>query len=95
MTTPNSNRVPLRQWRKWSEPARYVFNEVYCFVAYNQELTVHPKQKAIPDEQWVTIAWNAAWIAADAVDDTVPKKGATFVDIESKTGREVVRRVVQ
>lgn len=32
----------------------------------------HPKAPKLPVNQWKTVAWNAAWIAADACDDTIP-----------------------
>lgn len=66
-TTKNSNLVPKAQWRKWSEPARAVFNEVYAVMAENQSLFLHPKAKKNTLECWNTTAWNAAWVAADAV----------------------------
>lgn len=68
----NENRVPKKQWDKWTENARGIFNKAYDFLYYNQPLTTHPKTKKIPSNQWKTIAWNAAWIAADACDDTIP-----------------------
>lgn len=68
----NENRVPKKQWNEWSEKGRGIFNKTYDFLYYNQALTTHPKTEKIPDSQWKTIAWNAAWIAADACDDTIP-----------------------
>lgn len=94
MPTPNSYRVQKRQWTKWSEAARTVFNDVYCVMAYNQGLFLHPSAKKASDEQWITTAWNAAWTAADAVMDCVPAKGALVLDIDKK-GREVRRHTVQ
>lgn len=71
-TKTNKNRVPAKQWRKWSGMARWVFNDTYNFI-YNHEREMnHPKQPKHLLLHWKTLAWNAAWIAADAVDDTVP-----------------------
>lgn len=63
---PNSYQVPKSQWKKWDEQARYVFNEVYCSMAYNQKFFLHPKATSASDKHWITTAWNAAWTAADA-----------------------------
>jgi hypothetical protein len=78
MPTPNSNLVSRKQWKKWSEPSRYVFNEMYETMIQSQKLfNSHPKAKKMEDEHWVTVAWNAAWTAADAADAAVaPQKAA-------------------
>lgn len=68
----NLNRVPKKQWRKWSKVAKTAFNRTYTFMFYNQKVVTHPKMENINPRQWKTIAWNAAWIAADAVDNTIP-----------------------
>lgn len=68
----NRNRVPKKQWTKWSEQARRVFNRVYMFCVENEWAMRHPKSPKPKTEFWETTAWNAAWIAADAVDDTLP-----------------------
>ena len=73
----NTFRVPVKQWRRWSATARAVFNRTYDFVHDNQGLMTHPKMSAIKPAHWKTVAWNAAWIAADAVDDTVPAEVVT------------------
>jgi hypothetical protein len=70
--TKNINRVPKKSWMQWSELARKVFNRVYNFVMDNEDLMKHPKQPVMKPRHWKTIAWNSAWIAADAVDDKVP-----------------------
>lgn len=63
----NTHKVPLKQWRKWTPAARKVFNETFETMSDNQGLFQHPKTAAVPQAQWTTTAWNAAWIAADAV----------------------------
>jgi hypothetical protein len=68
----NKNRVPKKQWRRWSPLARRVFNDTYDFVVNNPKLMRHPKQPPVKLEYWETTAWNAAWIAADAVDECIP-----------------------
>lgn len=70
----NLYRVQKKQWRKWSTAARKVFNETYRFMMRNPNLMLHPKQEPPKPVHWKTTAWNAAWIAADAVDDCVPTK---------------------
>ena len=63
----NRNKVPLKQWRKWNAAARKVFNEVYETMSKNQWTFLHPHQEKISKRMWKTTAWNAAWIAAEAV----------------------------
>lgn len=67
-TASNKNRVPVKQWKRWSNAARAVFNAVYSRMKADAELFLHPRQKAPTPTHWKTTAWNAAWIAADAVD---------------------------
>jgi hypothetical protein len=66
-TTRNVNRVPVKQWAKWSPTARRVFNATHLAMTTDQDLFLHPKATPLPNTQWSTTAWNAAWIAAEAV----------------------------
>ena len=68
----NLSRVPAKAWNAWGETARRTFNRVYDFMMNNQKLMTHPGQPAFKPAHWKTIAWNAAWIAADAVDGSLP-----------------------
>ncbi len=65
-TIPNKFRCG--NFRKWSNTARRVFNETYGTLRDNQRIFLHPKQDALTTAKWNTVAWNAAWIAADAAD---------------------------
>ena len=60
----NKNRVPKDQWKKWSEPAKAMFNSLYNRSMDNREIFTHPMTSMKPVE-WKTIAWNHAWVAAD------------------------------
>ena len=42
-----------------------MFNELFRYMFDNQPLFKHPKAPLLETEQWKTVAWNAAWIAAD------------------------------
>lgn len=66
-TGANRYKVPLKQWRKWGETARRVFNETYSSMVGNQGLFLHPDQEKVSNRLWRTTAWNAAWTAASAV----------------------------
>ena len=68
----NVNRVPKKQWSKWSKEAHGTFNRCYKFFMNNQGIVNHPKAPKLPFNQWKTVSWNAAWIAADACDNTIP-----------------------
>jgi len=63
----NVARVPQKQWRRWSPNARVVFNAVYTATS-DQDIIKHPKAPTLADDQWLTIRWNVAWLAADAAD---------------------------
>ena len=86
----NTFKVPSKQWRKWTPAARKVFNRTYDDMLNNQHVFLHPKTAAVPQEQWKTTAWNAAWTAADAVDDVL-----TSIVVDYKGSKEVARRAVK
>lgn len=67
----NIYRVPQKQWRKWSDVAHQVFNEVFSSMVKNQPLFIHPQQTASSRAHWRTTAWNAAWTAASAVNNAI------------------------
>jgi len=73
----NTFRVPVRQWRKWDDDQRRVFNGTYDWVHDNQSVTTHPKAPKHSAAQWKTVAWNVAWIAADALRDELPDEVVT------------------
>lgn len=66
----NTYKVPIRQWRKWSELARRVFNLHFYELKENQAIlcaTTKNKDYLISKREWHTQSWNAAWLAADSV----------------------------
>lgn len=71
MTAPNKNKVPKKQWRKWSRQARAVFNEIYEAI-YRGHRTLFPPAFTNTNFTAKTIkvmAWNSAWVAASACDE--------------------------
>lgn len=67
----NIHKVPKKQWRKWDIVGRGVFNEVYETLSLNPGFIRHPKDKPVSARFNYTLAWNTAWIAADAVKSTL------------------------
>ena len=65
----NTNRVQASQWRKWNAKARETFNWLYGLMTKSPDLFNHPKATKLKPAHWKTVAWNAAWLAADAVRD--------------------------
>ena len=59
----NQNHVQARQWKKWTQPQRRLFNRVFYDLRY-QETFRHPKADPMIDAHWQTIRWNAAFQAA-------------------------------
>ncbi len=68
MNTENTHSCSKRQWKKWSDLQRHVFNETYEIMKDNQCLFQHPGNDPVRDEYWKTTCWNAAWTAADSVN---------------------------
>lgn len=62
----NIHKVAKRQWKKWTEAGRLIFNDLYVTSYHDQRIMTHPKTN-IPDKEWNTIAWNHAWLAADYI----------------------------
>lgn len=74
----NENQVPKKQWAKWSQPCRAMFNQLFGKMVKNPFLFNHPKA-CINEAEWRTVAWNAAWMAADllrGVDATAERSVA-------------------
>lgn len=69
----NTHDVPKKVWTKWSAHAQHVFNLIYPNMRDTQDIFLHPKAVKMESEHWQTVAWNAAWTAADAVDGFVTK----------------------
>lgn len=69
MHSENKFRVPIRQWRKWSLLARRAFNGVYSAMIESPWAFQPPSAKVTNGRAWKVTAWNAAWIAADAIKE--------------------------
>ena len=66
----NFHKVSKSQWNKWCELSRLTFNRVFDNMqAFNPDQFSHPKAPQMEEEHWHTICWNAAWTAADQVND--------------------------
>lgn len=61
----NEHNVPPRQWNKWSDQAKRVFNSLHWNMMNNARLFLPPGTKK--PEGWGVTAWNVSWTAADAV----------------------------
>lgn len=59
--------VTKRTWNKWSATARHVFHATYAAMRANQRLFTHPGADKVSAKHWSTVAFNAAWWAADEV----------------------------
>lgn len=75
----NTYKVVANKWRNWPDICQRVFNETYGVMFENPRLYAHPKAAQVPDSQWKTTCWNAAWTAADAcqkaLKDIIKAKG--------------------
>jgi hypothetical protein len=64
----NRHKVGITQWRKWTNHAKKVFNRTYEYVKRQETINAHPKTTLLSRAPWHTVAWNAAWIAAEVAD---------------------------
>lgn len=69
----NTYDVPKKQWEQWSPHVQGVFNIVYGAMIGDPWAYQHPKAERGKEEHWQTVAWNAAWTAANAVDGIITK----------------------
>jgi len=56
---------------EWTAQQREVFGRVFRFIYCNQDNVKHPKASSICERHWRTVAWNAAFVAANALCDTL------------------------
>lgn len=65
----NRHKVPLKQWNKWSNHAKRVFNWMMMELRPSrQTLLVHPQAAIVHKDHWQTIRWNASWLAAEGAN---------------------------
>ncbi len=65
----NKHKVPKKQWNKWSNHAKRVFNDVYMALRISkQPLLIGPFAPLRPVREWQVLRWNVAWEAADAAN---------------------------
>ena len=65
----NKHRVAKKEWRKWSEHARRVFNDLYGELPpKSQWKVVSPYATLVPETHWQVLRWNVAWLAAEAAN---------------------------
>jgi hypothetical protein len=63
----NKFKVPQKTWREWGAEQRKLFNGTYDdILSVGTALFLHPVtvQRKLSDDEFRTIAWNAAWTAA-------------------------------
>jgi hypothetical protein len=65
----NKFGVQPEKWAIWSFDAQKVFNRVYEDMLEAPGDFFHPEAEVPPTALFITTAHNAAWVAADAVDD--------------------------
>lgn len=75
----NIYNVSKKKWRNWPDICQRVFNETFYAIRENQLIMIHPGAEEQNQRHWDTVAWNAAWLAADAcqkgLKDIIKGKG--------------------
>lgn len=67
----NTHQVDAKQWQEWTEEQRNLYNGVYeDIINVGSDLFLHPItiQRKLCDEEFGTIAHNAAWTAAHTLE---------------------------
>jgi len=64
----NKHKVPQKLWRTFKD-SKHIFNSVMDESLKNQKNLTHPNQTLLPQEQWQTLVWNLACLAAWAHDN--------------------------
>lgn len=89
----NKFGVPKRQWDKWHNLARRVFNNVYTSMRPSMQWSfLHPDAALMSKAHWQTTRWNAAWTAARAANGGgymkgVEMNGSTYTKAPKKAKR--------
>ena len=66
----NTNKVSSRMWSNWRDDQRRLFNATHDeIMRLGPTLMLHPNNVQMPHEEFSTIAWNAAFIAADQLHE--------------------------
>lgn len=67
----NKYGVAKKQWSKWSNAAKRMFNCMYHELRPRMQwVYTHPDTPPLSKAQWETTRWNVAWTAANAVNRT-------------------------
>ena len=69
--TENHYGVPSEQWHRWSRIQRKLFNCVYSQMVDNQAHYRERDRTATDAQDWETTCFNAAWTAADGLEDVI------------------------
>jgi len=94
MKMTNKYDCPSKIWRKFSDAAKKIYNEVMSQSLKNQDITCHPKGDEIGKDEWHTICHNFSCYAAWAFDGESLRKNDEVIDIRTSTGKKVKRRRV-
>jgi len=83
----NRFKVPTKKWRKWSNHAKKIFNDMYHELRLTMQATyAHPNALPLPKDHWETLRWNVSWIAANTADGTHTLDRATNSQLHEHRG---------
>jgi hypothetical protein len=75
----NKYKAPKKMWRRWGVVGQRVFNEMFATLRDNPRFVVFADEPLPTKRRWRVVAWNTAWLAADATRialDGIAKKGS-------------------
>lgn len=77
----NTHKVDRDVWRKWNAEHRALFNTMFQNILnLGPDLFLHPvtRQRNLTDDEFRTIAWNAAWEAVSVLRKEVATEVVTL-----------------
>jgi hypothetical protein len=90
----NKHKVPLKQWNKWSNLAKKVFNDMMESMRPSMQWAfLHPAAQLMPKEHWGTTRWNASWEAANAANGEGGLRKVVVLQELKKAKRKAPKKV--
>ena len=89
----NVHTVPKKVWRKWTVKQREIFNNLYDeLLRVGPDCLFHPITitRNISNEEYDTIAWNSAWLAAHIYRNEFTSEVVTINDADEEVSSKVV-----
>lgn len=76
---------------RWTEAQKRIYGRVFRFMQANPKAQCHPDTAPLPDNEWETICHNAAWLAAEFLEEGELKiVDSETGDVVAETNRQAL-----